>query len=194
MHIRSALSAVAFVALGAVLAPAAGHAAGTLMTLVDSDSATQAQVDGDGRLRVGDGTGPLTVDGTVSTRRGDVVTKLLDTQITPTSQSVTTLPVTSTAAFAKIRVVAYARCANTYTYCDASAISIDSIAGTVSTPTAVASLAKMSFATIAPRGRTPGSTLLIDLPGPVIRIGASRVNANSHEHPTIHVIIYGDHA
>ena len=45
-------------------APAAVHASGQLVTLVDRDSDVKTQVD-DGKLRVGDGSGALTVNGTV---------------------------------------------------------------------------------------------------------------------------------
>ena len=45
--------------------PLGASAAGQLFTLVDSDSDTQAQVDDTGKLRIGDGAGSLTVDGSV---------------------------------------------------------------------------------------------------------------------------------
>ena len=67
----SVVVAGGLVALGLVLSPSASSAAGSLMTLVDSDSTSQAQVDGvpgTGKLRVGDGLGAMTVDGTVTAR------------------------------------------------------------------------------------------------------------------------------
>lgn len=62
------LAVLLALALGLALSPSVGHAAGALTTLVDSTSATQARVDGAGALRVGDGNGPMTVDGAVTTR------------------------------------------------------------------------------------------------------------------------------
>ena len=58
-----------FTALAAasLIVPIGAQAAGQLVTLVDSDGDSQTQVD-DGELRIGDGTGPLTVDGVVATR------------------------------------------------------------------------------------------------------------------------------
>ena len=49
--------------LGAVVAPVAAHAVGQFVTIVDNND-DQAEVD-KGALRVGDGVGPLTVDGTI---------------------------------------------------------------------------------------------------------------------------------
>ena len=50
----------------AVLAPAGAIAAGSLVTLVDATTGSRARVDS-GKVRVGDGSGALTVDGTVKT-------------------------------------------------------------------------------------------------------------------------------
>lgn len=50
----------------AVLAPATAIAATTLVQLVDPHTGSRAKVDS-GKVRVGDGSGALTVDGTVST-------------------------------------------------------------------------------------------------------------------------------
>jgi len=64
---RQFAMAMAAVTWFAVLLPVGATAAGQLVTIVDEDSSSTAQVD-DGFLRVGDGTGPLTVDGTVASR------------------------------------------------------------------------------------------------------------------------------
>ncbi len=58
------------VVLTAALVPVTASASGQLVTLVDSDTNAKAQVE-NGRLRVGDGDGPLTVNGTLTdSRRG----------------------------------------------------------------------------------------------------------------------------
>ena len=60
---------VAFTALTVtVLLPVGVQAAGQLVTLVDDNTSTQAQVITGGKLRVGDGSGGITVDGTVNGR------------------------------------------------------------------------------------------------------------------------------
>ena len=60
---RLVLTVVAM-ALVVALVPAGVRAAGDLVSLVDGDGNSKAQVDG-GKLRVGDGNGPLTVNGKV---------------------------------------------------------------------------------------------------------------------------------
>lgn len=67
---RRLVIAVALVAVGALLAPAGVQAAANLVTIEDSNSNSKAQVDG-GKLRVGDGAGTLTVDGTVGAVDGN---------------------------------------------------------------------------------------------------------------------------
>ena len=64
---RTILTAVSVAAVMALLLPVGAHAAGQLMTIVDADSQAKAQVE-DGRLRVGDGRGAMTVDGAVAAR------------------------------------------------------------------------------------------------------------------------------
>jgi len=49
----------------AVLVPIGARATGQLVTVVDATTSTKAHVDADGKLRVGDGSGRITVDGTV---------------------------------------------------------------------------------------------------------------------------------
>jgi hypothetical protein len=62
---RQLVSLLAILVLGVVLLPTGVQAVGQLMSIVDEDSdADLAQVDA-GSLRVGDGSGALTVDGTV---------------------------------------------------------------------------------------------------------------------------------
>ena len=65
--LKIVLALALLASLLAVLLPVAAGAAGQLFTIVDSDSNVQAQVDG-GKLRVGDGAGKLTVDGTIVER------------------------------------------------------------------------------------------------------------------------------
>ena len=192
MQIRSALTAVALVALGAVLAPAAGHAAGTLMTLVDSDSATQAQVDGDGRLRVGDGTGPITVDGTVTTQSGNWVTTLHEASVTPTTRGLVTGTHTGTGQYRRLRINVFSQCTSTSATCDAANLVVESIGGSKSNVIAYATLATVNLPAVAPSSRSAGKTILVDLPGTVVRIGVQRVNANTSAHPTVRYAVYGD--
>src|SRR5689334_15477603 len=52
---------------GYALYPVAAHAAGSLVTIVDSSTNNPAKVVS-GKLEVGDGTGNLTVDGTLAAR------------------------------------------------------------------------------------------------------------------------------
>jgi hypothetical protein len=73
--LKIVLALALLASLIALLVPVAAGAAGTLVTLVDSDGSSQAQVDA-GKLRVGDGDGKLTIDGTVlerETMKGRVV-------------------------------------------------------------------------------------------------------------------------
>ena len=65
--LKIVLALALLASLIALLVPVAAGAAGELMTIVDSDSNSQAQVDG-GKLRVGDGSGKLSVDGTILER------------------------------------------------------------------------------------------------------------------------------
>ena len=58
---RTILLGLTIGATMALLLPVGANAAGTLMTIVDPDSNSKAQVDA-GRLRVGDGDGPLNVE------------------------------------------------------------------------------------------------------------------------------------
>jgi hypothetical protein len=67
---RRLVIAVALVAVGALLAPMGVQAAANLVTIEDSNSNSKAQVDG-GKLRVGDGAGRLTVDGSVEAVDGN---------------------------------------------------------------------------------------------------------------------------
>src|SRR5207248_5264765 len=62
---RQLAAAVVALSFAFVLYPAGAHAAGTLMTIVDPTTTSKAKVDTTGALKVGDGTGPLTVDGGV---------------------------------------------------------------------------------------------------------------------------------
>jgi hypothetical protein len=64
---RELVAIVAVAVLVASLAPRAVEAATSLMTISDVSNGQTARVDA-GKLRVGDGTGPLTVDGTVYSR------------------------------------------------------------------------------------------------------------------------------
>ncbi len=57
--------------LAIVLAPIGAQAADKLISIVDDDSASVAQVDS-GSLRIGDGSGPVTVDGSVRSAPGPV--------------------------------------------------------------------------------------------------------------------------
>ena len=58
------------VVFAVALVPVAASASGQLVTLVDQDTASKAQVDA-GRLRIGDGAGALTIDGRLTdSRRG----------------------------------------------------------------------------------------------------------------------------
>ena len=67
---RQWLVGALFGALAVLLSyPVAADAAGQLVTLVDTDGTSQTQVD-NGALRVGDGSGPLTVDGSLGVRLG----------------------------------------------------------------------------------------------------------------------------
>jgi hypothetical protein len=66
--------------------PVAVGAAGQLMSIVDSDdNADEARVD-NGKLRVGDGAGPLTVNGTVTTLAGPPRAQGLWNAIVPANQ------------------------------------------------------------------------------------------------------------
>jgi hypothetical protein len=65
--VRQFVLLLAAVVLGAVVAPVGAHAAGQLVSIVDSQSDTDMALVDAGRLRVGDGSGALTVDGTVTT-------------------------------------------------------------------------------------------------------------------------------
>jgi hypothetical protein len=65
LSFRQLATLLTILVVGIVLAPIGVQAAGQLASIVDSDSDTDiAQVDA-GKLRVGDGSGNLTVDGTV---------------------------------------------------------------------------------------------------------------------------------
>ena len=62
---KYALALVLAVALLALMLPAAVHASGQLVTIVDRDGTTKAAVDR-GKLRVGDGDGAMTVNGVLT--------------------------------------------------------------------------------------------------------------------------------
>ena len=62
--VKLTLALILAAGLFTLMAPAALHASGQLVTIVDRDSATQTQVDS-GKLRVGDGNGAMTVNGIV---------------------------------------------------------------------------------------------------------------------------------
>lgn len=94
---------LAFIALMVALGGTALAATGTLMNIADpSNAANIAKVDSPGRLRVGDGSGSLTVDGTVTARpltpsapwqraiagRGSPGAFLLDELVGPTSRQI----------------------------------------------------------------------------------------------------------
>jgi hypothetical protein len=64
--IRQFVMVVVAVTLLAMLLPVGAKAAGQLVTLTDSTTLSKARVDS-GKLRVGDGSGPLTIDGQVAT-------------------------------------------------------------------------------------------------------------------------------
>ena len=64
---RTILTAVTVASVMALLLPVGAQAAGQLMTIVDADSNAKVQVE-DGKLRVGDGNGAMTVDGAVASR------------------------------------------------------------------------------------------------------------------------------
>ena len=64
---RTILTAVTVATVMALLLPVGAQAAGQLMTIVDADTNARAQVE-DGRLRVGDGNGAMTVNGAVAAR------------------------------------------------------------------------------------------------------------------------------
>ena len=68
---RTILIAVVSAATIALLLPVGAQAAGQLMTIVDPQTNAKARVDA-GELRVGDGDGALTVNGTIDTREFDV--------------------------------------------------------------------------------------------------------------------------
>ena len=63
---RTIMTAVTVATVMALLMPVGAQAAGQLMTIVDANSDAKAQVDS-GKLRVGDGNGAMTVNGTVGT-------------------------------------------------------------------------------------------------------------------------------
>ena len=65
--LKIAVTLVVSATLIALMLPVAAGAAGQLVTLVDSDSNSQAQVDS-GKLRIGDGDGKLSIDGTILER------------------------------------------------------------------------------------------------------------------------------
>ena len=69
-RVREVFKVCSIVAATAVVmglaAPLGAVAAGQLVTLVDDDTPTKAQVDTGGKLRVGDGAGSLTVNGSVN--------------------------------------------------------------------------------------------------------------------------------
>jgi hypothetical protein len=81
MRPRHVVAIAAILGTAYVLGPVAASAAGTLMTITDGSTNADAQVDV-GKLRVGDGSGALTVDGTVTAvapqkLRGNSFTKYL---------------------------------------------------------------------------------------------------------------------
>jgi hypothetical protein len=63
--VRRFILVVAALTWLALVLPVGARAAGQLVTIVDPDTTNKVQVDG-GKLRVGDGAGSLTVDGTVA--------------------------------------------------------------------------------------------------------------------------------
>ena len=63
--VRESVALVAALLIAMMMAPAVATAAGTLVSIVDPSSGAKAHVS-DGRLQVGDGTGPLTVNGNVN--------------------------------------------------------------------------------------------------------------------------------
>ena len=68
-HLRTIALVAAGVLLGGLLAPVTAAATTSLVTLFDPRSDSRARID-DGELRIGDGSGPLTVDGSVRSNSG----------------------------------------------------------------------------------------------------------------------------
>jgi hypothetical protein len=63
--VRQLVSLGVVLAVAVLLSPAGASAAGSLVSIVDGNGDSKAQVDS-GKLRVGDGNGALTVNGSVS--------------------------------------------------------------------------------------------------------------------------------
>lgn len=66
--VRQTAALMAGACLAALLLPTSVEAAGTTLTRITDGSGPVAKVDSTGKLAVGDGSGPLTVDGTVAAR------------------------------------------------------------------------------------------------------------------------------
>jgi hypothetical protein len=64
---RQLVTLMAALLIAVVLIPTGASALGSLVTIEDATSTRRARVDVGGKLRVGDGTGDLSVDGTVGT-------------------------------------------------------------------------------------------------------------------------------
>ena len=68
-NLRTIVLVTVSVLLGALLAPVAATATSSLVTLFDPRSDSRARID-NGDLRIGDGNGPVTVDGSVHSTSG----------------------------------------------------------------------------------------------------------------------------
>jgi hypothetical protein len=63
--VRQSVALVAALLIGMMFAPVAARAAGTLVSIVDPSTGAKAHVT-DGKLQIGDGSGPLTVNGNLA--------------------------------------------------------------------------------------------------------------------------------
>jgi hypothetical protein len=187
-RLRDIAIGAGLVTIGMLMAPVASQAAGTLMTIVDTDGTSQSQVDA-GKLRVGDGAGNLTVDGSV--KSGDIVSRVLSTAPVATSGSYTNVTNIGVQSFSRFQVYAWASCPSSSTkYCDSSSLQI--YAGTTG-GLALLPVVTQNFNGIPPGAVSPMQTKLFDSLSETLRVYVKRTNAGATDTvaPTVNVLIYG---
>lgn len=86
------LAVVAAVSTSLVLLPIGVNAAGEAVSIKDADSPLKAQVANGGKLKIGDGAGPLSVDGTVTANLPGTVNVAGEVDVTSVKNDVTTTP------------------------------------------------------------------------------------------------------
>jgi hypothetical protein len=147
-----------------------------------------AQVDGAGSLRVGDGTGPMTVDGTVRTTSSDGAVLLLNRVIPATSSGAVAAAATTTITqYRHQRMYVYSRCTATSGACDTAEV----WAHVGTTNALLLALPVFSFPGPNAGGQTPTATKSNDYIADRLTFFVRRGSNTDLAAPQITIVVYG---